>query len=218
MSQIITENASLSCDKGVAPSQLKVTSNVFYKADNKLIATEQDKMAAVNISTFGICSVTRIACVPAITKWDNTAEETCINTYNVLTEKSTCACAMGGLITVKDKGHSEQHAVRGVNGKSPGSGKEDKKPEKQISDTSSSSTSKSLAPAAKTVLDDKTVKELKQGAKDFFDTAIALGNLLIRIENVRPKTQKQTLTQTTTQNSAGETVTEIHSITETGYE
>ncbi|WP_317198102.1 PAAR-like protein [Chryseobacterium rhizoplanae] len=110
------------------PSNLKV-SNVFYKADNKLFATEQDKQTAVNISAFGMCTVTRIACVPAVTKWDNTAENTCINTYKILTEKSTCQCAMGGIISVIDKGHGEQHAIGSMDNKPQSTYKQDKKTE-----------------------------------------------------------------------------------------
>lgn len=111
MAEIITEKASLFCDKGASPSLLKVTSNCFYKADCKLIATEEDKKTEVNISSFGVCSVTKIACIPVIIKWENTAKGTRINNHRILTDKSTCHCSTGGKITVISKGHGEKHDV-----------------------------------------------------------------------------------------------------------
>lgn len=111
MPEIITEKASLSCDKGAAPSTLKVTSNCFYQADGKLIATEEDKQTEINIGSFGICSVTKIKCFPVVIKWENTAKDTCINNHKILTEKSTCHCGSGGKISVTSKGHREKHEV-----------------------------------------------------------------------------------------------------------
>ena len=49
MPQKLTETALLLCDKGTKPSQLKVTSQTFSKAEGKLIATEQDKQTEGNI-------------------------------------------------------------------------------------------------------------------------------------------------------------------------
>ncbi|MYY27261.1 PAAR-like protein [Elizabethkingia anophelis] len=111
MPQIITENASLICDKGISPSILKVTNNSFYKIENKTIATELDKDSGINISTFGICSVTKIACCPAITKWENIAKNSSVNNYKILTDKSSCQCVVGGKISVLSKGHCENHEV-----------------------------------------------------------------------------------------------------------
>ena len=111
MPQIITEKATLSCDKGAAPSSLKVTSNCFYHADCKLIATEEDKQTEINIGSFGMCSVTKINCIPVIAKWENTAKDSCINNHKILTDKSTCHCGTGGKISVMNKGHGEKHEV-----------------------------------------------------------------------------------------------------------
>ncbi|MFS4432206.1 DUF4280 domain-containing protein [Chryseobacterium sp. S90] len=111
MPQIITEKASISCDKGASPSSLMVTSNCFYKADGKLIATEEDKKTEINIGSFGICSVTKIKCIPVIAIWENTAKGTCINNHKILTDKSTCHCAIGGKISVVNKGHGEKHEI-----------------------------------------------------------------------------------------------------------
>lgn len=43
MPQKITESAQSQCDKGTTPSFLQVNSQDFSKADDKLIATEEDK-------------------------------------------------------------------------------------------------------------------------------------------------------------------------------
>ncbi|MDR2206695.1 MAG: DUF4280 domain-containing protein [Flavobacteriaceae bacterium] len=71
----LTEEAILLCDKGTKPSQLKVTSQTFSKAENKLIATEQDKQPEINIPIFGLCSVTQSKCTPATILWDNTTKK-----------------------------------------------------------------------------------------------------------------------------------------------
>ncbi len=54
------EKTLLLYDKGTKPSQLKVTSQNFSKAENKLIATDQDKQTDTNIQNFGICSITKV--------------------------------------------------------------------------------------------------------------------------------------------------------------
>ncbi|HEX8575367.1 MAG TPA: DUF4280 domain-containing protein [Flavobacterium sp.] len=109
MPQKLTEKALLLCDKGAKPSQLKVTSQTFSKAEDKLVATEQDKQPETNIPNFGVCAVTKSNCTPAIIKWDKTTEKDTINNYKILTEESTCQCSVGGKVTVQDKGHKEKH-------------------------------------------------------------------------------------------------------------
>ena len=66
MPQKITETALLQCDKGAVPSQLKVTSQNFCRANNKLIATEKDKQAETNVPNFEVCAVTKSKCSPAL--------------------------------------------------------------------------------------------------------------------------------------------------------
>lgn len=109
MAQKITEGALVQCDKGVKPSKLKVSSQDFCQAEGKLIATEEDKQAEVNVPNFGICTVTRSKCVPSIIKWDNPTSKDEINGFKILTEASTCQCAVGGKIVVQHKGHNEKH-------------------------------------------------------------------------------------------------------------
>lgn len=107
----ITEQAKLTCDKGTAPAQLKVTSQNFCKADNKLIATEMDKQANINIPAFGSCSITQKDCQPMPTSWLNATIKDSINELKILTEASFCNCSQGGKISVIHKGYSEIHDV-----------------------------------------------------------------------------------------------------------
>lgn len=111
MAQKLTEKAILFCDKGTKPSQLKVTSQTFSKAEDKLIATEQDKQPEINIQNFGICAVTKSKCSPTVIKWDKTTEKDSINNYKILTEDSTCRCTIGGKISCQHKGHGEKHSI-----------------------------------------------------------------------------------------------------------
>lgn len=111
MPEKITEQAILLCDKGAKSGKLKVTSQDFCKADDKLIATEQDKQAETNISNFGSCSITHSSCTPSPIKWDKTSKKDTINNFKILTEESTCKCSKGGTIMVQHKGHEEKHEI-----------------------------------------------------------------------------------------------------------
>lgn len=110
MPQKITESAQLQCDKGTTPSILLVTSQDFCKADNKLIATEEDKKPNDNIQPFGNCKLKyNQTCTPQPTKWEDTASKDTINEFKILTEKSICLCSIGGKISIENVGHSEKH-------------------------------------------------------------------------------------------------------------
>ncbi|MCY0977041.1 DUF4280 domain-containing protein [Chryseobacterium wangxinyae] len=111
MPQKLTEKALLLCDKGAKLSQLKVTSQTFSKAEDKLVATEQDKRAETNIPNFGVCAITKSKCNPAVIKWEKTTEKDVINNYKILTDESTCQCSVGGKISVQHKGHNEKHDI-----------------------------------------------------------------------------------------------------------
>ena len=116
MPQIITDTAEVSCNQGTATSKLNVTSQDFVTIEDKPVATESDKQANVNIMPFGQCKLKPttsgyLPCMPAPTKWEQTAEKDTINDLKILTEKSTCQCAVGGKISVTHKGHNEQHEI-----------------------------------------------------------------------------------------------------------
>lgn len=111
MPQKVTQTAQLQCDKGTIPSQLMVTSQSFCKASDKLIATENDIQPNMNILPFGNCKLKypQLPCTPQTNKWQDTATKDTINDYKLLTEKSSCQCAMGGKITITNVGHTENH-------------------------------------------------------------------------------------------------------------
>ena len=111
MPQKITETATLACDKGAVVAQLNVTSQDFCRAENKLIATEKDKEGEVNIPNFKSCAVTRGRCHPAPQAWQNVSLKDEINGMKFLTENSVCPCGVGGIISLKDTGHGENHSI-----------------------------------------------------------------------------------------------------------
>jgi hypothetical protein len=111
MSKKITENATLQCDKGSTTSKFKVNSQDFCFIENKLVATEKDIIPNTNIPKFGNCTITKSSCFPNTIKWDETASIDKINEFKLLTDKSTCQCAVGGKINIIDIGHSEEHFV-----------------------------------------------------------------------------------------------------------
>lgn len=116
MPQKITDTAQLSCNQGMTPSNLSVTSQSFSTVEGKMIATEQDKQANVNIKSFGQCRLKPTAggflpCIPAPISWQKTAEKDSINNFKILTEDSFCMCGIGGKIEVTDRGHSEKHDI-----------------------------------------------------------------------------------------------------------
>lgn len=114
MAKIIINAATLKCDQGTIPSDLTVTSQNFFYIEDKLVATEQDKQANVNIKLFGQCKLKPsfsgyLPCMPVPVKWDKTSQKDEINGYKILTEESICPCSIGGTISVENKGHSEIH-------------------------------------------------------------------------------------------------------------
>ncbi|PIE48452.1 MAG: hypothetical protein CSA40_00390 [Flavobacteriales bacterium] len=99
MRKIVLDGAKLFCNKGSKSSKITVCSQLFVKTDNKLVATEMDKVTGVNIQPFGICAITQKTCVPAPTQWLNTHLTDAINGSKILLDTSKCLCSMGGEIT-----------------------------------------------------------------------------------------------------------------------
>ena len=112
----ITDTAKMKCTAGTIETSLVVTSQTHDSVNGKLQATEEDKQANVSIMPFGQCKLKPstsgyLPCMPAPIKWEQTAEKDTINDLKILTEKSTCQCAVGGKISVTHKGHNEQHKI-----------------------------------------------------------------------------------------------------------
>jgi hypothetical protein len=99
MPQHITDTTQLKCDKGTIPSPITVTSQSFMSIEGKLQATEEDKQPNINIKPFGVCSILRSSCAPLPIKWDDTSSFE-IEGKKELLDCSTCACSIGGKISV----------------------------------------------------------------------------------------------------------------------
>ena len=107
MPQIITNTAELSCNQGTAKSNLTVTSQDFVTIEDKPIATEGDKQANVNIMPFGQCKLKPtssgyLPCMPAPTKWEQTAEKDTINGQKILTENSAICSSPTAITSIKN--------------------------------------------------------------------------------------------------------------------
>lgn len=116
MANAITDTAQLVCNQGTISSNLLVSTQGFITIENKPIATDEDNKPNTNIKPFGKCKLKPsssgyLPCVPVPQKWKKTAEKNTINDNAILTEESFCMCSIGGKISVKDKGHSENHEV-----------------------------------------------------------------------------------------------------------
>ena len=116
MPQRITDRAILKCNQGTITSNLTVTSQHFYYAEDKLVALEEDKIPMVNIMPFGQCrlkpSITGyLPCTPAPIAWQQTTLKDVVNGMKILTEESICPCATGGTISVQYKGYDEIHGT-----------------------------------------------------------------------------------------------------------
>ncbi|MEF9478731.1 phage baseplate assembly protein V [Chryseobacterium sp. 1B4] len=105
-----------------------------------------------------------------------------------------------------------QVGIRGgkinMDNKPEGTSKQAKKSETSGKENEKSKTAaKASCAAAKSVLNDKAIKELKDDTKAVMDRLISMGNLIIAAENARPKTSIQKTTSTTNGDTV-ETITE----------
>lgn len=98
MSKKILDGSKVFCDKGSACSKLTVTNQQIVKTDEKLVATEMDKMPNVNIQPFGICSITQKSCIPSPISWVKPHSSHTINNKKILLDSSECPCSVGGKI------------------------------------------------------------------------------------------------------------------------
>jgi hypothetical protein len=99
--QLVCNGAVCVCNKGSAPSKLKVTSHNKDEVQDKLIATNQDK----TFKPFGTCALKRNKpCSPSLTDWEGYYEEVGIveEENKPLLEKSTIKCTVGGTVSIKD--------------------------------------------------------------------------------------------------------------------
>ena len=112
MPQRIGDEAQISCSFGTASSSLKVTFQNFCTVNGKLVATEADKEANVNIKPFGQCKLKGyLPCIPCPGNWQTTTEIDCINNMKILTEESFCMCSIGGKVSFDNNGHMGKHSI-----------------------------------------------------------------------------------------------------------
>ncbi|MGI4736995.1 MAG: DUF6531 domain-containing protein [Janthinobacterium lividum] len=91
----------LTCDKGVTPSRFNVTPKPVQLYDEHF-ANELDKIALINILSFGACSVKYGSpCVPMPLVWNNVMDEglTVLGARPLL-DTSKCQCGVGGQISI----------------------------------------------------------------------------------------------------------------------
>ncbi|MBC9914173.1 DUF4280 domain-containing protein [Chitinophaga varians] len=113
----VVQGATCRCKFGSAVDKLKVTGNEKdYINDNdgnsKPIASTKDLGKPFEAGTFGNCSITKGACSPGVTAWQDFYQKvTLTNGGKILTESSTAACATGGPGSITIEHHGQQAAV-----------------------------------------------------------------------------------------------------------
>ncbi|MEZ0611499.1 DUF6531 domain-containing protein [Fibrella sp. WM1] len=95
----VPDGTFTTCDKGAGFSTLGVlpTSSQLY---GKLLANENDKITAVNIRPMGLCSITKVVCVPAPLMWMSVKNNVQRDGGRLLQEDSTIQCTIGGKISL----------------------------------------------------------------------------------------------------------------------
>jgi len=97
--ELVCNGAICRCDKGTVPSPLQVGSNQSICLQDKLVATNLDKVFV----PFGTCALkNNQPCVPALLVWQDVFElvEVLVPGCHQLLEKSTIQCAVGGKVSV----------------------------------------------------------------------------------------------------------------------
>lgn len=96
----IVAGAKIQCNKGVniIPLNLPKDHGVYVK--NKPVLNCMDNMVGLNISTFGVCSVTQKPCMPAILgPWQKPNNKNLIGGCPAITKDSYLICGLGGKIS-----------------------------------------------------------------------------------------------------------------------
>jgi len=96
----IPDNSWLTCDKGSAPSRLKVTHHNNTKIYGENLASEMDIVPGENIMPMGTCSVTGGSCQPQPIYWDKCNKGVKVNGYKLVFEDACLLCKQGGKVKV----------------------------------------------------------------------------------------------------------------------
>ena len=113
---LVCNGAICQCKFGTTPDKLKVKQTDYYINENepsqKAIANTMDIGQPFVANTFGACKITKSACKPAITQWQNYHDRiTLQNGGSPLLEDSKAICAIGGSPCVEITFHGQTASV-----------------------------------------------------------------------------------------------------------
>lgn len=105
----VVSTAIMKCSQGTLPSLFTATSNTTYFVQKKLIGTELDKIAMVNIKPFGQCLLKPspggpLPCLPVPVMWTDVKENIKVMGAKPLLDKSCLNCGCGGQIEFQTTG------------------------------------------------------------------------------------------------------------------
>lgn len=101
----VVHGATLQCSHGslINELQLPIGHGVFIKWKKQ--ANTSDYKSMYNILSFGLCSVIRAPCIPAVMmNWLNGKEDVIIEEDTALLNTSIAICSCGGIISIIDDG------------------------------------------------------------------------------------------------------------------
>lgn len=101
--EYIVDQAVCHCDKGAAPAYFTGLANQNVKINGCKACTKADKLPMANIPSFGVCSVTQSACMPAPIDWTDTYKVK-VKGEETLLFKSKLPCGVGGKIEFMTSG------------------------------------------------------------------------------------------------------------------
>ncbi|RAJ88081.1 uncharacterized protein DUF4280 [Chitinophaga dinghuensis] len=96
----IPDNSWLTCDKGSAPTRLKVTHHNNTKIYGENLASEMDMIPGENIMPMGRCSASGGSCQPQPIYWDKCNQGVKVNGYKLVFEDACLLCKQGGKVKV----------------------------------------------------------------------------------------------------------------------
>lgn len=96
--------AMLKCNKGTSQTPIKATHDSSIHTQGKKVCTKEDKIPFQNISPFGMCSVTKMACIPSLREWNIPNSVSANNTKALLVKRAKAQCALGGTVTIQKSG------------------------------------------------------------------------------------------------------------------
>jgi hypothetical protein len=101
----IKDIATMICDKGSLPCQIKASPKVL-SFNNSYCCSTIDKDPILNNFNFGICAITQKPCSGCISllMWQDFKKDVFIDSHNALIDKSTINCATGGKIQFINSG------------------------------------------------------------------------------------------------------------------